>query len=66
MGVLDFIFGILVLVVIFIIAICIVYMHYDTKKLEEENEKLKNDLKKLRERKAKREYKNASNIGGRK
>lgn len=66
MGVLDFIFGILVLAVVFIIAICIVCMHYDTKKLEKENEKLKNDLKKSRERKSKCEYKKASDVGGKK
>lgn len=57
MGVLDFIFGILVLAVVFFIGVGAVCMHYDTKKLEEENKKLREDLKKARERKAKREYK---------
>lgn len=64
MGVLDFIFGILVLAVVFIIALGGICMHYDTKKLEQENEELRNNLKKARERKLKREYKKASDIGG--
>lgn len=66
MGVLDFIFGVLVLGVIFIIALGGICMHYDTKKLEQENEELRNNLKKARERKIKREYKKASDIGGKK
>lgn len=61
MGVLEFIFDILVLAVAFIVALGSICMHYDTKKLEEENEKLKNDLKKARERKTKCEYKKGGN-----
>lgn len=66
MGVLDFIFGILVLAVVFIITLGGICMHYDTKKLEQENEELRENLKKARERKLKREYKKASNVGGNK
>ena len=64
MGVLDFIFGILVLAVVFIIVLGGICMHYDTKKLEQENEELRENLQKARERKLKREYKKASDIGG--
>ena len=66
MGVLDFIFGILVLGAVFIIALGGICMHYDTKKLEKENEELRDSLKKARERKIKREYKKASDMGGKK
>lgn len=62
MGVLDFIFGILVLAVVFILVFGTVCMHYDTKKLELENERLKEDLKKSREKKLKAEYKKAKEI----
>lgn len=64
MGVLDFIFGILVLAVIFIIGVGAVCMKWDTKKLEEENIKLKEELKKSREKKSKSEYKKVSKVGG--
>lgn len=46
MGVLDFIFGVLVLIVLFFIGVGAVCMKWDTRKLEEENAKLKEDLKK--------------------
>lgn len=46
MGVLDFIFRVLVLIVLFIIGVGAVCMKWDTRKLEEENTKLKEDLKK--------------------
>ena len=52
MGVLDFIFGLVVLAVLFV---CFIGMKYDTKKLEEknaqlsiENIKLRADIKKAR------------------
>lgn len=64
MGVLDFIFGVLVLAVVFIIGIGAVGMKWDTRKLEEENAKLKEDLKKAREKKIKQEYKKVSKVGG--
>lgn len=66
MGVLDFIFGIIALLVGAFVVIGTVCMRYDTKELEKENKKLKEDLQKARERKLKREYKKASNVGGKK
>jgi hypothetical protein len=57
MGILEFIFGIIVVTAVVFTVVGAVAMIYDTKKLEEENEKLKADLKKARERKLKREYK---------
>ena len=66
MGVLDFIFGVLVLIVLFFIGVGAVCMKWDTRKLEEENTKLKEDLRKARERRVKREYKKVSNVGGNK
>lgn len=66
MGVLDFIFGIIVVTAVVFTVIGTVAMRYDTKQLEEENKKLKEDLQKARERKLKREYKKASDIGGKK
>lgn len=62
MGILDFIFGVLVLAVVFLVAFGYIAMKYDTRKLEEENTKLKEDLKKARERKVKREYKKAKEV----
>ena len=66
MGVLDFIFGIIVVTAVVFTVIGTVAMRYDTKQLEEENKKLKEDLQKARERKIIREYKKASNVGGKK
>lgn len=66
MSILDFIFKILCLAVAFFIGVGAVCMIWDTKKLEDENEKLREDLKKARERKVKREYKKVSNVGGKK
>ena len=59
MGALDFIFKILCLGVALFIGVGAVCMIWDTKKLEEENEKLRKDLKKARQQKIKREYKKA-------
>lgn len=66
MRVLDFIFGIIVITAVVFTVIGTVAMRYDTKQLEEENKKLKEDLQKARERKLKREYKKTSNVGGKK
>ncbi len=66
MGILDFIFRILVLIVFLFIGVGAICMKWDTRKLEEENAKLKEDLKKARGRKIRREYKKLSNIGGEK
>ena len=57
MGALDFIFGLIVLFVIFICFIGYISIKYDTKRLTEENEKLKEDLKKLRAKKSKEDKK---------
>ncbi len=46
MGVLDFIFGIIALFVVAFLIIGAICMHYDSKKLEQENEKLKKKLDK--------------------
>lgn len=62
MEILDFIFAILVLSVVFIIASCTLCMHYDTKKLEEENQNLKEQLKKARMRKSSEEYKKVKEV----
>lgn len=64
MGALDFIFGILVLVVILFIGIGAVCMKYDTEELKNENQKLKEELQKTREKKIKQEYKKVSKVGG--
>ena len=45
MNFLEFIFGIIVLIVAFITIIGITGMRYDTKKLEEENDKLREKLR---------------------
>jgi len=57
MGALDFIFGLIVLFVIFVMFIGYIAIKYDTKRLNEENEKLKEDLKKLRAKKSKEDKK---------
>jgi len=66
MNILEFIFGILILFVVFVIGVGAIAFKYDTRKLEKENEELKADLQKARERKAKREYKKVSDVGGKK
>jgi len=66
MNILEFIFGILILFVVFVIDVGAIAFKYDTRKLEKENEELKADLQKARERKAKREYKKVSDVGGKK
>ena len=57
MGILDFIFGVLVLTVIFITIIGALGMKYDTTRLKEENDKLKEELEKAKVRKIKRKQK---------
>lgn len=66
MTILEFIFGVLVLAVILFIGVGAVCMKWDTRKLEEENQKLREDLQKARKRVLKREYKKASDVGGKK
>lgn len=62
MNILEFIFGILVLIVVFIIGIGIICTKWNTQKLEDENNKLKEELQAMRERKVKREYKKAKEV----
>ena len=62
MGFFDFIFGVLVLAVLFILGIGAIAMHYDTKHLQEENEELKKDLEKARKKIIKEEYKKVSRV----
>lgn len=64
MNILEFIFGILVLIVVFFIGVGAVCMKWNTQQLEEENTKLKEDLRNAREKKIKREYKKVSKIEG--
>lgn len=63
MGVLDFIFGVIVVVAVVFIMTGIIVMKYDTKKLKEENQKLFEDLAKERKRKMKNTNKK---VGGEK
>lgn len=53
---LEFVFGISVLFFLLITIIGVTSMKYDTKKLEEENKALMEQLKKARKRRAKKEY----------
>ena len=62
MGVLAFIFSIFATVIGGVVALCIIAMIWDTKKLEQENAKLKEDLKKAKARYLKREYKKAKEV----
>lgn len=62
MGLLDFIFGVLALVVVAFLVVGVTVMKYDTKKLEQENTFLKEELSKARMRKVKREYKKAKEV----
>ena len=62
MGVLDFIFGLICLLVLFVMGLGYITFKFDNKKLEEENTKLKEDLKKARTRKLKNEYKKAKEV----
>lgn len=51
MNILEFIFGILVLIVVFFIGVGAVCMKWNTQQLEEENTKLKEDLRNARKKK---------------
>lgn len=53
MGILDFVFGLIVVVAILFIAICIVCMRYNYQELEKENKILKEKLEKIKKRKYK-------------
>lgn len=62
MGILEFIFGIIVVVAILFLAIAIWGIKYNYLELEEENKKLREDLRKARLRRVKNEYKNAKEV----
>lgn len=62
MNILEFIFAVLVLIFLFLLIVGGIGVYFDVVKLEKENEKLKNDLKKARSRYLKREYKKAKDI----
>ena len=66
MNILEFIFGIIVVIAVVFTIVGAVAIKYDTRKLEIENSKLQLDLRKARERKVKHEYKKVSDIGGKK
>ena len=59
MAILDFIFGIVALFVGAFVVIGVICTIYDSKEMEEENKKLKEDLEKARKRNSKR-------VGGKK
>lgn len=50
MGLLDFIFGLLLLVVVFFIGIGAIAMKWNTENLEQENEELKKKMEDLRKK----------------
>lgn len=62
MTVLEFIFGILALAVILAIALFWIGCQYDTEKLEKENEKLKEKIKKLQLKFSSEEYKKVKEV----
>ena len=62
MTVLEFIFGILALAVIFMIAMFWLGAEYSDKKLEKENENLKEQIKKLRLKLSSEEYKKVKEV----
>ena len=57
MSILEFVFGVIVLITVLLIFIAIWGIKYNYLELEEENKKLKEDLVKARARRVKREYK---------
>lgn len=57
MGILEAICSVIITIVIAMTILGVVVTIYDTKKLEEENERLREDLQKARARKLKSEYK---------
>lgn len=66
MSILEFIFGIIVLIVLIFIVTGVTCTKYDVERIEKENIRLREDLKKARGKKVKHEYKKVSNIGGEK
>lgn len=57
MTILEFIFGVIVVIAVLFIAIAIWCIKYNYIELEEENKKLKEDLRKARMKRVKKEYK---------
>lgn len=62
MTVLEFIFSVLALIVGAFVILGIVVSVTNTRTLEQENEKLKMEIQKLRSRKLKSEYKGVKNV----
>ena len=62
MTILEFIFSTLALIVGGIVILGIVVCIYDYRRLENENEILKNELEKLRSLKIKKQYKGVKNV----
>ncbi|MBQ2870342.1 hypothetical protein IJE86_01430 [bacterium] len=61
MGILEFIFGIIIVVAVLFLAVAIWGIKYNYLELEE-NKKLREDLRKARLRRVKNEYKNAKEV----
>ena len=61
MGVLDFIFGIFIAVMVFLTIVSIFYMKYDRNNLEIENTKLQKDLRDLRAKNRNKKVKGDNN-----
>ena len=62
MGILTFIVWIFALVVAGVISLCIAVVVNNTRDIEIENERLKEEIKKLKARYLKREYKKAKEV----
>lgn len=62
MNVFSFIFGVIALLVGGFVLLCIVVSIWNATKLEKENEKLREDLKKARTRRIKSEYKKVKEV----
>lgn len=62
MTVLEFIFGVIIVIAVLFIAIAIWGIKYNYIELEEENKKLKEDLRKARSKRIKKEYKKVKEV----
>lgn len=62
MTVLEFIFGVIIVIAVLFIAIAIWGIKYNYIELEEENKKLKEDLRKARSKRIKSEYKKVKEV----
>lgn len=62
MTVLEFILGVIIVVLAFLLILGLIGFKYNTEELEEENERLKMELRKARSTISKREYKKAKEV----